>query len=362
MNPMSETGKPRRVSRDPLAGRRFFLLGCLLVSACGSDATPLALDAAVDGTSADALADGPVADAPADPADVRSDDAVTGDALAFATFEGACMELSTAFCDRLDGCAPFQVTLQFGSSAVCRQRVEAFCLRSTGAPGARVLPAALGQCARALADQNKSTCREIELGKPFESCVSPGIRVSGVACAIGSQCVSGYCPATARCGACTERAMAAGPCTSIHDCAPGLACGPSGACVEPAEEKGSCDINKPCEWGLVCIGGRCVNARALGEPCERDECNLAAGQACVTGSSGKTCAPVTAAAEGAPCGPDHPGQICASGGLCASATGTCLLPAADGQPCGEKHKDRHCLWPARCEDAICVLPSVNRCF
>jgi hypothetical protein len=284
----------------------------------------------------------------------------------------ACSDLASSICNRLDSCAPFYVTLAYGSVSQCTMRAAVGCPNVISANGSGATASDVEACARAY---TAASCADLESNSPPSACQIAGTLAAGAVCGTGQQCVgpSGYCKiaSTAVCGACATQSAAGGPCTANGDCQSGLVCGTAtgatmGACVSPGAAGAMCDAGHPCQATLACSKTTCSPPGQAGAACDPtgQNCDLTQGLFC--NPTSKVCAQVQTAAAGGSCGysaSTNTYTLCANGATCNGATGTkqgtCGAVAADGAACGSNMAT--CMAPAICVNDVCTLPDASSC-
>ncbi|MBI2388185.1 MAG: hypothetical protein HYV09_01100 [Deltaproteobacteria bacterium] len=290
-------------------------------------------------------------DAPADVGDAQID---------------GCEALATAYCARLDGCAPAVVFRAFGDTETCRKRVVLDCGSAIGAAGAHLQRSGLENCAEAVTTM---ACTDLFTGLHPSACAKPeGERISGAGCSYAAQCRSsclrtsvsvdrwcGRCdpePTEPECDAVAPHefqlvkpidvpGLSRG--TDRSGCPQGLVCSGEKRCVEGAAQGAACSDTEPCLRPLVCDGGTCKKLGARAAPCGLGmvACNVYEGLWCASGR----CVDIRKADEGQPCPADLGGNIplCARSSTCVE--GTCVPTKPDGAACV---MGSDCLWPAVC--------------
>jgi hypothetical protein len=273
----------------------------------------------------------------------------------------ACSALS-AYCQKLNDCAPALVTLAYGTVDECSARLALSCADAVEAPGTGLTATTLAACAAALPG---ATCPDT-IYRAITACRPKGSRANGLACGTDAQCQSGHCAqGDQACGVCAALVNAGDACMVDDDCQPGLVCGGSGACVVPAPAGGACSAAVPCAYGLYCNSGSCASAEeTTGDACVPglpQSCDLLAGLYCDDQTT--LCETLGFGQAGDPCGLVGPVYVLCARGQCAYATaaateGLCGGFAADGAACGDTTP---CEAPARCISARCALPSSAQC-
>lgn len=269
----------------------------------------------------------------------------------------------TAYCDKINECAPLVVKLSYGSVEECRTRFAIQCKDAVKAPDSGLTANALAACGTALAT---ATCEDV-LYRKVAACNIVGGRSNGMACGTGAQCSSTYCAqSNAACGVCAALVGAGSACMVDDDCLAGLVCGNDAHCVTPAAAGSICNDNQPCIYGTYCRNGSCANgATAAGATCEgalATSCNILKGVYC--DSTVAKCANIAFAANGDPCGIVSAKFTYCSKGTCiyadaVSTQGICGALAADGATCDAT---TFCEAPAICSSGKCKLPSSAACL
>lgn len=276
------------------------------------------------------------------------------------TPEGACEQLVSALCNKLNECLPFAVKAAYKDAAECITRQKSQCVKSLSAPSTGLTPAFVSGCASAY---SSATCNDV-LKQP-DACKTPaGSLADGTPCGEDSQCVGRACNTNgiSNCGACSTRVAAGGDCTGGKKCDDGLSCAPNGKCVAPAGAGTACGDNQPCQTPLVCSKGTCSEGAAAGASCADGEaCNAFKGLLCDPTS--KTCKELKVANPGETCGlVDGSFVACGAGGKCKTGTGgsgTCQAPVADGAACTADGPG--CQEPAECVNGVCTINDPAAC-
>lgn len=284
----------------------------------------------------------------------------------------ACNNLGNTICNKLDSCAPFYVTLAYGSVSSCASRFALDCPDTISANGSGATASNVEACAQAYPS---ATCEDLESNGTPSACVIAGTLAAGSVCGANEQCVgpNGYCriAATAVCGTCSTESAAGAACTDNSDCQAGLVCGTAagaaaGACVTPGAAGAMCDSGHPCQGGLVCYNTTCSAPVEAGGACDAtaQNCDLPNGLYC--NPTSKVCATAATAAAGGSCGYSASANtytLCAGEASCNGATtttaGTCGAVAADGAACGLNMAT--CMSPAICVNDVCTLPNASSC-
>jgi len=221
-----------------------------------------------------------------------------------------------------------------------------------------------------------SRCFSAMSGATMGTCVADGALNGNCREGMTNRCDMGLqCSSMTGSGTCRTLVMVGGACTSSGSiCATGSTCViPSGAmmgtCVAAGTRGGSCRADAPrCDMGLECASGVCAQVVAAGAACDNRGIICGSGNTCIvpTGMAMGTCrangtaagtaclamaprctAPLVCSsmtgtgtclgtiAAGAACVPGSTGDRCAMGTLCSptSATaGTCAAPATGVTP------------------------------
>lgn len=276
----------------------------------------------------------------------------------------ACEEMSIAGCSKLYECTPFTMSLSYPDEATCVVRSKLQC--STGAlpNGSNGTPASIAACAAAVVAMS---CEDLIAGVQPVACNIAGTLASGAACAGDDQCSSGFCKKSAVCGVCADKVASGVACTQSGECANGLACAGTGSktCQPHRVVGASCSTMEPCRSDLYCHAGACaVPAKTVGASCvatEAGSCDSRSGLFCSPVAS--TCAAVTLAEVGSPCGfVGGTTVLCKSGAQCkyTGAMGLCVAHAADGASC-DMSNAIGCLAPASCVNNVCTVPTRPTC-
>jgi hypothetical protein len=279
----------------------------------------------------------------------------------------ACDDNAVAYCTQLQMCAPFLMTIEYGSDDLmtCEAEVVPGCLDALAAPGSGWTGDALEACVSA---RTALTCSAFLYGKPQPSaCRITGQIATSEACLYDGQCGTGYCrvPTGASCGNCVTLGATGAPCTSPYDCDGNLMCaGSAGSetCQPPSSATGPCSTTQPCALGLSCIGGTCTAPGGVGATCAAKnngaDCDYNQGAYCDTTAG--MCAAYTTAQPGDSCnGATH--TICAADATCYQSL--CVAPAQDGSTCNAA-SGLNCQPPDTCSAAdggTCALFSAKQC-
>ena len=279
----------------------------------------------------------------------------------------ACTDLATAYCTKVQGCAPIFVEVSFGDVAGCIARASQSCVTALVGNGTSASPATHEACAAGFAS---ASCDDLLNGKPPSACViAPGKLADAAACGEDAQCQSAFCgkPAGAYCGTCA-RPPAAGDACIGGRCGLSLACGANAKCVTPGALDATCDANTPCLTTLSCGNGKCAAALAPGATCDPQQkttpgCQTTAGYYCNTVTT--KCTQVTVGTTNQQCGVARNGvTLCSAAGFCRGATattpGVCIGAAADGAACDDT-KGPACMAGSHCVSAVCKKDDPGAC-
>jgi len=256
----------------------------------------------------------------------------------------SCNAFADAFCNRLQTCSSFVMSVLYGDVATCRQRWVLSCLPNYNVRGTSATAAKTNSCAQTLP---ALACDKFLLGDFGTTCTpAAGTLAQGAACGDDAQCASTFCArsATSVCGTCQ-------PVTN-----------PGDPCVQ-----GSCSVST----NTICPAGTttCVKPKAgqVGDPCVgQEECDVGHQVGCNTATS-KQCIALTLTASGGTCGANsilNPTSVavCGAGGTCSLPFGGMCTPfAADGQTCSTTDTGAHCVQPAKCVGGRCVVPDPGTC-
>lgn len=279
----------------------------------------------------------------------------------------ACADLASAYCTKINSCAPLSLEIAFGDVATCTARGTATCKASLAAKGTSATPASHEACAKAIASES---CDDAFTGKQPAACATaPGTLAADAACGEDAQCQSAFCTKVggAYCGKCAT-APAAGADCSNGRCGAGLVCAANAKCVAPGALDATCDANTPCLATLSCHGGKCVTPVADGAACDPQQmttagCSPTSGDYC--NALTKVCTKVTIATTNQQCGLARGGLTgCSAAGHCRvpmnMATGVCVAAAADGAACDDANGPS-CMAGSRCTNAICKPDDPTSC-
>jgi len=204
--------------------------------------------------------------------------------------------------------------------------------------------------AACLDELGQQPCSDIDLGV-LPSCLSPGTRPAGAACAYSSNCASGGCSGRGMvCGTCAAEPAATGQSCASAGCRAGDFCHPasklctSGSTIVHAAQDQPCDLaaqpSVGCAGDLHCIAptgqtaGTCQPLPLLdvGQPCYQVPGVCRAGLECFTNINGSTTTSECVALPGDPACGSAP---CDSTTFCKSGDGGryCAPRAAVGDVC-----------------------------
>lgn len=284
------------------------------------------------------------------------------------TVEEACAQFATAFCGRLEACAPFVGQVLYGDRTMCESRAALGCMLDLEVADSNHTPTDMVACAH---DASNASCADLLANDLPTSCqIKPGLRQNGQGCGSSWQCASTHCEkSSSDCGVCAPRSAAGGSCTVDEGCDLGLVCATQ-RCVAPGALNAPCGDAAPCRGGLTCSAANkmCVTPLGVGASCENDKnaCDFAKGVGCNGFASPARCEMVASAKGGEACGiVNNTLTICIVLNSCNGISliplqtmGTCPNPAGDGQQCND---NVHCLPPANCVGGLCRLPSSGSC-
>jgi len=282
------------------------------------------------------------------------------------TVDEACAMFATAFCGRLQTCAPFVGQIWYGDRTTCETRAALGCMLDFDVTDTNHTTTDMVACAH---DATTATCSDLVANMLPSSCqIKPGVRLDGQVCGSSWQCMSTHCEkTTGDCGVCAPRAAAGGACMVDEGCTNGLVCAAM-KCVAPVGLGVACGDGAPCRADLFCsmVSQMCEMPRGVGQSCNMDSnaCDGKNGVGC--NPFNNQCATVAAAKGGSACGiVNNTLTLCIVNNTCnglslipLSTMGTCPNPAADGQACTDTV---HCMAPANCVGGLCRLPSSASC-
>jgi hypothetical protein len=290
----------------------------------------------------------------------------------------ACQQYGSAFCAKLEACAPRTFARDHASLAACQSSTERTCRESLTLPGQMMTLASLSSCIRGV---EMFTC-QARPSLPPACPAGRGNLAEGNPCRQTSQCRrTHYCriPTGMECGLCHPPLPAGAECTSSDLCEPGSRCvlpgnGPIGQCLGSMKLRGQgCSPFDQCEPGTLCTAGTCTEPTRepappptappppanLGEDCSRVSCD--------SRQDGLYCNRLTSICEpmlplampGQPCGTlvDGSGGIvyCTPGTSCVGRQGltrTCEADLPTGAACQPTLGPR-CARPATCVSGTC---------
>jgi hypothetical protein len=298
----------------------------------------------------------------------------------------ACADQAAAQCGKLKTCSATDLSIRYGDEATCTARVTQNCTNALSAPSNGNTPTHSEACAQAYSNW---ACADYlnDINIPAACQQQTGHVAAGGGCAFPGQCQSGFCSIApgSSCGTCATAPAIGSSCAQVTTCGPGVVCtGDTQTCVDYAMSGGPCGTGHPCGVGLSCIGatsdggtqGTCqANAVQTGAACDASlkmgpGCNRAQGLAC--NSMTKTCAAVTTATGGQPCGDvNNQSTPCGTNGVCTGASGTspgtCTAAADDGAAC-DTANGPGCLLLSRCivsaaggTSGTCQMQSAANC-
>jgi hypothetical protein len=263
------------------------------------------------------------------------------------------------YCERFNTCAPYYISLEFGTVARCTERLTLSCLDAVMAPGSGLDGSTMAACTAALAG---ASCDDL-FNRNIAACNFKGTRENGTACGTDEQCASGRCVRTATgCGTCGATVADGAVCAFDEDCAPGRLCNEDDRCVVPADPQAICSSARPCRLGYACAAGACQPAVTMAGAACGNGCSQAHGLFC----SGTTCAAIPLNAAGAACQDSDTAPAFCAAGTCilpqVGDMGTCRALAADGEACGDASEyELDCQAPALCVSGKCTRVSASTC-
>jgi hypothetical protein len=285
--------------------------------------------------------------------------------------DAACTALTAALCSKLQSCAPFLITIVYGTAATCIDRARLSCPSLFGASGTGVTAGSAMACAQGYMAVG---CEDLLANKPPSACAFQGSMVAGAVCGEDSQCSpDAYCTFSAGqgCGVCSPRLSEGDTCGADGNCQPGLICAKqnnaaTGNCVNPGVQGAPCDGAHPCLRTLACAAdGTCGPALGAGAPCTVQNCDELHGLYC--NPLRQVCARLQTATPGGPCGlsfVDGSFTVCTASAMCKTAagsmSGTCEATAPEGAAC-DATGGPPCLAPAVCANGVCTLPNASSC-
>lgn len=276
------------------------------------------------------------------------------------TGEQACTNYATAYCNRLNTCMPFTMSIFHGDVSRCIERSKLICLPPLSLATTGSTPQKINDCVPMLMS---ATCSALRTGTA--GCKFTGSQASGTACGSNTQCQSGYCKlSTSMCGVCAAKSINGNPCSGIENCLDGSAC-INGLCAAKKSLGGACQTTAACGDLLYCKGGMCTTvATTAGASCDlndSDSCDYFSGLYC---NDQAKCQQIQLVGAGAMCGVLTGNYAsCTASGSCKTNggfMGTCVAVVADGQACNTNN-DLNCLDPASCEAGVCKLWNPGSC-
>jgi hypothetical protein len=285
------------------------------------------------------------------------------------TADQACAAIAQALCARLADCAPFELSLLYGTAANCNVRVALGCSKDQSEPDSTRTPGEVVDCANALP---AVACADLINNNFPTACQNPpGNRADGTGCGSSLQCMSTHCEKSGTaCGTCAVRQATGGTCTVDEGCQVGLVCA-NAKCIAPRAVGGQCDDSHPCKASLYCSASTAMcaqHATGAGMACATDKnvCDVAHGFGCDTFETTPACEAVVVANGGDACGlVNGTLTVCPEFNDCTIAggavSGTCPNAPKDGDPCTLTNPRLDCVPPATCVGGVCRLPSVTTC-
>lgn len=283
--------------------------------------------------------------------------------------EKACDDLARAYCEKIQECAPFLMSLSFGATATCIDRIKIECVPGFSANGTSANPSTASQCAT---EASAATCDALLGRTPPQSCkTQPGQLANGVPCGTNAQCAGRRCKPidNKSCGVCTALAGANGDCTEDADCDDALSCR-DGKCKALGGANATCNKESPCLPTFGCVEGKCQTPLEAGAACvpavgtglDPNPCNAAKGLFCHP--QNRVCAKIEAAAPGAACGLVNGALVACAGSDCkipsGVSVGACVAKVADGAAC-KAGETPSCQSPAKCVDGRCTIGDPSAC-
>lgn len=292
---------------------------------------------------------------------------------------GGCASYASAYCARLQACAPgFFVPTEYLDAAACESIVTSKCALDRAAPGVSVTSTGLASCGTDLAD---FSCSKVLARQLPASCGNTGTQAVGAACGNDLQCATGFCALSSpACGTCAEppalgAACAAGRCGTGATCSNDVL--ENRKCVALSLEVGdACGATAYCRFGLSCVAGHCATGLTEGTKCSFDapdqaNCDPLAGLRCNGFTADAVCARASHAAVGEACGA---GEIdtdaglmlahteCRADGRCPNEPGdtTCLARGALGEACDDSQPES-CRTHLSCVEGRCALLDPSAC-
>jgi len=287
----------------------------------------------------------------------------TGGAAGSGGNASAACDTFTAYCQKLNACAPAFVKIGYGTVDECNARFKLSCVDSTKAPDSGLTASTISACSAALSG---AACTDV-IYRKVTACNITGGRSNGMACGADSQCTTGYCAQSdGACGVCSALVGAGNGCMVDDDCQAGLVCNSASLCVLPGGAGGNCNASQPCAYGLYCLNNACAtDSETPGGTCNpalAESCDILKGIYC--DGSVSTCKNLGFGAPGDNCGLVAGQFVLCSTGQCIYPTvdateGVCRGLAADGATCDATTL---CEAPARCVSGHCKLTSSSSCL
>lgn len=266
----------------------------------------------------------------------------------------ACKALASAFCARVDTCAPIVSDALLGRADGCVAAMTDRCFRTMAIGGSSRGPAELVACGEAIATMD---CDTFTVRYPEPCAIPPGTLPDAAACAFDEQCASSFCARNAddACGTCARAPRISEPCVARR-CPTGLVCNGLGRCVRPHAVSEPCDQTQPCDRLGLCELGTCVPRRKLGERCGGfDQCDPFGATVC---SQQSWCVATAVAKRGERC--DRTANmltVCEAPARCIDDR--CTDGLSEGAPCNDVGA---CAGPfAECLRGRCVTRSIEAC-
>lgn len=295
----------------------------------------------------------------------------------------ACADSAYARCSHLRTCSAFALELRYGDITTCETSFRTSCMQNLLAPSTGSTPSGTEACVQKIPDWDCVDFTDF-VNPPPECSQYFGSRAAGAACAVNSQCQTGFCaidPGNS-CGVCAALPQANTSCQHLTGCGQNLSCQTvTQICAAFGGVDAPCGTGLPCAPGLGCAGydaatntlGKCepavttVNATCdpKGAGCDFDSGLVCSGQT-------PTCVPIVLVGGGQPCGTvGGQEQRCGAGGTCVGAMGTtpgtCQAAVATGAAC-DLMKGPPCFPPSRCiatapggTSGTCQVPDPSHC-
>src|SRR5215831_9756386 len=110
------------------------------------------------------------------------------------TVAQACAQFATAFCGRLQACAPFVGQILYGDRTNCESRAALGCMLDLEVTDTNHTTSDMVACAH---DATSATCSDLLANNLPASCaIKPGLRLDGQGCGSSWQCMSTHCEKT----------------------------------------------------------------------------------------------------------------------------------------------------------------------